>query len=401
MGAKLDFYKTALKKRAKKGFQGYPVATIAYYGPDDRRATKVAVGIMREEDDPAEMSRWHVDTGDIRRTADVVEAVFRFIQAREARSVAMSEKILGCPHEEGIDYPEGEACPVCPFWAGRERPLGLDEADTPRSDAPFFDRRALEKTIAGLTERSSTKLQEAQDLMWDAWDTRDSMRRIAMARRALEISPDCADAYVMLAEETARSVDEAIRIYEKGVAAGERALGPKCFEENAGRFWGILETRPYMRARSGLAQSLHESGRLDEAIRHFEELLRLNPNDNQGNRDLLTPCYLEAGRDTDALELLNRYGEGFTASWTYTMALVQFRLHGDTAQAKGHLRKALESNPRVPEFLCGKKRMPRQMPGHYSLGSRDEAVIYVGLTGKCWKHTPEAIEWLKHEADLT
>jgi hypothetical protein len=43
MGAKLDFYKTALRNRAKKGFLGYPVATIAFYGPDDRRATKVAL----------------------------------------------------------------------------------------------------------------------------------------------------------------------------------------------------------------------------------------------------------------------------------------------------------------------------------------------------------------------
>jgi hypothetical protein len=28
------------------------------------------------------------------------------------------------PHEEGVDCPEGEACPDCPFWAGRGRPIG-------------------------------------------------------------------------------------------------------------------------------------------------------------------------------------------------------------------------------------------------------------------------------------
>jgi hypothetical protein len=25
------------------------------------------------------------------------------------------------PAEEGIDYPEGETCPLCPFWKGRDR----------------------------------------------------------------------------------------------------------------------------------------------------------------------------------------------------------------------------------------------------------------------------------------
>jgi hypothetical protein len=41
------------------------------------------------------------------------------------------------PHEERIDYPEGEACPQCPFWAGRDRfagtPLPQDADDTDRA----------------------------------------------------------------------------------------------------------------------------------------------------------------------------------------------------------------------------------------------------------------------------
>jgi hypothetical protein len=37
------------------------------------------------------------------------------------RSVAIINKILGCPHEEDIDYPLGESCPKCPFGAGRDR----------------------------------------------------------------------------------------------------------------------------------------------------------------------------------------------------------------------------------------------------------------------------------------
>ena len=42
MGAKLDFYKTALRNKANKGFLGYPMASIAFYGPDDRTFQGIA-----------------------------------------------------------------------------------------------------------------------------------------------------------------------------------------------------------------------------------------------------------------------------------------------------------------------------------------------------------------------
>lgn len=42
------------------------------------------------------------------------------IMRREGvRNFVMMEEIFGCPHEEGIDYPVGEVCPECPFWADR------------------------------------------------------------------------------------------------------------------------------------------------------------------------------------------------------------------------------------------------------------------------------------------
>jgi hypothetical protein len=35
--------------------------------------------------------------------------------------VAADNRIVGCPHDEGIDYPDGEKCPQCSFWANRDR----------------------------------------------------------------------------------------------------------------------------------------------------------------------------------------------------------------------------------------------------------------------------------------
>ena len=48
-----------LSKTAKKGFRGWPLATVALYGPDDSTATKLTVGIMPAEDAEAtDLRRW-------------------------------------------------------------------------------------------------------------------------------------------------------------------------------------------------------------------------------------------------------------------------------------------------------------------------------------------------------
>jgi hypothetical protein len=111
-----------LKKKAKAGFRGLPLGTIAFYGPDDRRASKAAVGVVVEADsDPVELRRWFTDSSDARSDATICAEIVAFLRGHEVRSVSMVDGILGCPHEEGIDYPLHETCPHCPFWAGRER----------------------------------------------------------------------------------------------------------------------------------------------------------------------------------------------------------------------------------------------------------------------------------------
>jgi hypothetical protein len=113
-----------LDKKSKLGFRGYPVGTIAFYGPDAQRASKVAVSVIVAPDsEPIELRRWFAESGDVRNDATIFEEIAIFLRSHEVHSVAMVEEMMGCPHEEGIDYPEGEVCPECPFWAGRARPL--------------------------------------------------------------------------------------------------------------------------------------------------------------------------------------------------------------------------------------------------------------------------------------
>jgi len=113
-----------LRKKARKGVRGWPIATIAFYGPNLSQATKVAVGIVPSEDVEAEVLRtWNVDRGDVRVDPRIAGEILEFLESHGARSVVMTDRIIGCPHQEGIDY-EGEWCPVCEFWHGRDRFTG-------------------------------------------------------------------------------------------------------------------------------------------------------------------------------------------------------------------------------------------------------------------------------------
>ena len=115
-----------LIKKARKGFRGYPVATVAYYGPDNLKATKVAVGIIaREGAEPDPLRRWYTDEKDARLDVEITNQILAFIKDHKAVSVASVARLLGCPHEEVVDYPEGQSCPNCPYWANRDRWAGL------------------------------------------------------------------------------------------------------------------------------------------------------------------------------------------------------------------------------------------------------------------------------------
>ena len=116
--------KKRLRKKARRGFRGYPVATLAFYGPDDRRASKAVASIMEGEgDEPSQMRKWYSEQADVRDDATVLAEVMAFIEEFGVLTVAMPDRIIGCPHEEGIDY-DGPVCPDCPFWANRERWTG-------------------------------------------------------------------------------------------------------------------------------------------------------------------------------------------------------------------------------------------------------------------------------------
>ena len=174
----------------------------------------------------------------------------------------------------------------------------LDEANT--ALAEHFANRPLDE----IASTAQTPAERAQDLAYQAYDS-IGRRRVVLAREALALWPDCAEAYVILAEYAPRP-EQSLPLYQEAVAAGGRALGED-LEKHAGELWGHVQARPYLRARLGLAYTLEALGRGDEAIEHLQDVLRLNVHDNQGVRYLLLPRLLQHGRRGEAADILEAY----------------------------------------------------------------------------------------------
>lgn len=92
----------------------YPLGTIVYYGPDDKTITKMVASVIQaREVDPIQME-WR--GRNINEDPGAIRELGQFFKTHQVARVVMSEKIAGCEHTPGVDYPEGDDCPYCPFW---------------------------------------------------------------------------------------------------------------------------------------------------------------------------------------------------------------------------------------------------------------------------------------------
>ena len=149
-----------------------------------------------------------------------------------------------------------------------------------------------------------------------------------------------------------------------------------------------------MRARAGLAATLNALGEVDAAIGHYREMLRLNPNDNQGIRYVLAACLMKRGNTEALKKLFKKYDEDGSALWLYSRALVAFREKGvGDVEADELAKNALRANKHVPAVLNGKKAKP-STSGYLTMGGEDEAAYYFQEWGFEWITTPGAVDWL-------
>ena len=122
---------------------------------------------------------------------------------------------------------------------------------------------------------------EANDLK----DSGDGAAALKLLMELCEADLRCLDAHAHLGNFAFDlSPDHAMRHFQIGVRIGELSLGPK-FEGLLP--WGYIDNRPFLRCLHGYGLCLWRLKRFEEAGQIFNQMLWLNPTDNQGARFLI------------------------------------------------------------------------------------------------------------------
>lgn len=292
--------------------------------------------------------------------------------------------------------------PITPIQMEKEMKKLLDHVQD-QNFSSLDEINAYLKTLMGKPlgeavpdmEGKQSDQDKAEDLVCQALEASSPLKAGRLIEEALKLDPNNVDALNFKAENS-MDVGLTIQYYQQALEAGKIALGD-AFEEYKGQFWGFHETRPYMRAKAGLASALYFAGRNQEAIQHIWDMLELNPNDNQGIRYTLAVFLLEQN-DFQGYEKLYKMFAGDSIAFSlYNHALYLFKKEGETPGSIKALKKAIKQNRFVPPFLLGKKKLPEQLPDYFGFGDETEAISYAVSSVLLWKKTPMALMWVtKH-----
>jgi len=189
-------------------------------------------------------------------------------------------------------------------------------------------------------------------------------------------------------KEVIGDIDSVVEVIEKSMGMG-------FFEQHSGFFWGLVETRPYMRLRARRAQLNFQHGQADKAIDELQQLLVLNPNDNQANRYPLAN-YLVVTKRWQALEQLNQQYPEQSLLMLAPLTLASFAQTGDSKQSQ-KLKIALkQANNNFVLYITGARKVPNQKFNAYSVGDKTEVFCYLELAGKqAWRSVDGALFWLR------
>jgi len=246
--------------------------------------------------------------------------------------------------------------------------------------------------VVPLKKGRKSNIEKSEDLMYEAYDS-DPIKSLKLVKEAIKLNPENIRAITYLADNE-NNLESSFKLYKQAVEIGAKQLGVEFFKENKGHFWGMHETRPYMTAKLCYADCLYALDRTEDAIMEYNEIIELNPNDNQGVRYILASVLLKCKKYNSYFELYKKFDDEKSTFWYFNYALFLFATEGATNKANEALIKANKLNKHVLQFMTGQKKFKTEPNDYYSPGDESEATIYLMENFKSWTNCIGTVDWV-------
>ena len=230
----------------------------------------------------------------------------------------------------------------------------------------------------GKIEYENTPLDEAYELLEEAENAKTIKDAKRLAKKAFETSNACFDAKLFLADIEDNSI-KSRKILNEGLEFEKKRLEQEDYfdKENIGHFYGIFETRPYIRGLYTKARNLSNEGKYKKAIEVCKEILRLNENDNTGARYLLMALYAVIEDEKAMLDLYKKYNEEINLEMLFPLFVLYYKKEDD-GNAKKYLDMINKNNKHFIKFFKETIKLEEDsMPGYYSRGNASEVLMYM------------------------
>lgn len=272
-----------------------------------------------------------------------------------------------------------------------------------------FTGRSMSDSLAEWDTRPPSLIDEAREVLSQINRKSPPTTQRRYAQKALEITHDCMEGWEALAwsYQSFKKIEECLL---KGIAHGRKLhmeLIANVNEEHG--LWGYHETRPFLLLFENLTDLYSQEGLTEKTVEVYEELLTLNPGDNQGIRGKLLHGYIKLNRLDNARQLADKFEDDIDLGIIYGRLLLELTRISQTeydfdklvnkarkerlspaafdttfTKAKSLIREALKMNPYVPLLINHPTSMYAESPYSYQMGSPDQAMIFIKDYGIDW-----------------